>query len=39
MTEDNHDVAIIGPERVGTALGALYARHGGRIVAIAGRNL
>jgi predicted short-subunit dehydrogenase-like oxidoreductase (DUF2520 family) len=38
MTEGNRDVAIIGPGRVGTALGALFARRGGRIVAVGGRT-
>ena len=37
--EDRRDVAIIGPGRVGTALGALYASRGGRVVAVGGRNL
>jgi predicted short-subunit dehydrogenase-like oxidoreductase (DUF2520 family) len=38
MSESTYDLAIIGPGRVGTALGALYARGCNRAIAIGGRD-
>jgi predicted short-subunit dehydrogenase-like oxidoreductase (DUF2520 family) len=38
VTSTVYDVAIIGPGKVGTALGILYARGGYRVVAIGGRD-
>jgi predicted short-subunit dehydrogenase-like oxidoreductase (DUF2520 family) len=38
MKEGDYDIAIIGPGKVGTALGALYAARGGGVVAVGGRQ-
>jgi predicted short-subunit dehydrogenase-like oxidoreductase (DUF2520 family) len=36
---NEYNVAIIGPGKVGTSFGILYARNGGRVIAVGGRNL
>ncbi len=37
--KDPYSIAIIGPGKVGTSLGILYAQNGGRVIAVGGRNL
>ncbi len=39
ITRNEYSVAIIGPGKVGTSLGILYAQNGGRVVAVGGRDL
>jgi len=38
-SKKEYSIAIIGPGKVGTSLGILYAQNGGRVLAVGARNL